>query len=593
MLQQMSIARRTTLVLGFMVLSMLTVAGLSLVKSMDMADDIQEIAGAQVERIALSQRWDANVREAVARWTAVSLAPDAALLNATKEKTLAISADTTRVQNRFAEIESSPRGLELGQELGAARALWLAERDKVRAAIEAGDQATATSLGNGSFSQVSDAYLAVSARHAAYQVDRAQSHAAETIATTKRQLNMLMAVTALSLLAALGLGVAFARSLTRPLDYAMGVADRIASGDLTQSIEVTGRDESARMLTSLRSMQENLLKVVTQIRIASDGITQASSEIAMGNQDLSARTEQTAGNLEETAASMEQLTATVKQSADSSRQANQLAAGAATVAQKGGAVVGQVVQTMDSITQSSQRISDIISVIDGIAFQTNILALNAAVEAARAGEQGRGFAVVAGEVRTLAQRSAQSAKEIKDLINASVNSVHEGSRLVQDAGTTMSEIVDSVKQVSDIIGEITAAAAEQSDGIGQVNVAVSQLDQMTQQNAALVEQSTAASESLRDQASRLSQTVAQFKTAEGTQDELPRPVRHVPVKSAQSATGKNKPAKLSSPLSAARPVATALPPASASARPVAPRAVTPAIKSDKSTENHPGDWESF
>lgn len=593
MLQQISIARRTTLVLGLMVLSMLTVSGLSLVKSMSMADQIQEIAGAQVERIALSQRWDANIREAVARWTAVSLAPDAALFNATKEKTLAISADTTRVQNRFAEIESSPRGLDLGKELGAARALWLAERDKVRAAIEAGDQVTATALGNGSFAQVSDAYLAVSARHAAYQVERAQSYAAETIARTKLQLNGLMAVTALSLLAALALGVAFARSLTKPLDYAMRVADRISSGDLTQSIEVAGRDESARMLASLRSMQENLLKVVTQIRDASDGITQASSEIAMGNQDLSARTEQTASNLEETAASMEQLTATVKQSADSSRQANQLAAGAAAVAQKGGAVVGQVVQTMDSITQSSQRISDIISVIDGIAFQTNILALNAAVEAARAGEQGRGFAVVAGEVRTLAQRSAQAAKEIKDLINASVHSVHEGSRLVQDAGTTMSEIVDSVKQVSDIIGEITAASAEQSDGIGQVNVAVSQLDQMTQQNAALVEESTAASESLRDQASRLSQTVAQFKTAQVTQDEAPSLVRHTPLKSAHSAAGMHKPAKLSSPKSAAKPAASALPPVSGSSGSVTKKAITPAIQSVKPSENRQGDWESF
>ncbi|NUP88094.1 MAG: chemotaxis protein, partial [Burkholderiaceae bacterium] len=248
-----------------------------------------------------------------------------------------------------------------------------------------------------------------------------------------------------------------------------------------------------------------------EIRQTADSIQVASTEVATGNQDLSQRTEQAASNLQQTASSMEQLTATVRQSADAAAQANQLAASAAEVAQRGGQVVQQVVTTMDAINASSKKIADIIGVIDGIAFQTNILALNAAVEAARAGEQGRGFAVVAGEVRSLAQRSAEAAREIKALIGNSVDKVETGSRLVTDAGSTMNEIVASVQRVTDIIGEITAASSEQSAGLGTINVSVVQLDQMTQQNAALVEESAAAAESLRDQASRLAGLVATFR----------------------------------------------------------------------------------
>jgi methyl-accepting chemotaxis protein len=251
--------------------------------------------------------------------------------------------------------------------------------------------------------------------------------------------------------------------------------------------------------------------MVGQVRSSTDNISTASTEIATGNLDLSQRTEQTASNLQQAASSMEQLTGTVKQSADSARQANQLASSAAEVAARGRAVVTQVVSTMDEINASSKKISDIIGVIDGIAFQTNILALNAAVEAARAGEQGRGFAVVASEVRSLAQRSADAAKEIKTLIGASVEKVDSGSRLVADAGQSMKDIVSSVQRVTDIIGEITAASTEQSDGIGQVNGSVVQLDKMTQQNAALVEESAAAAESLKDQAQRLATVVAAFR----------------------------------------------------------------------------------
>jgi methyl-accepting chemotaxis protein len=300
-------------------------------------------------------------------------------------------------------------------------------------------------------------------------------------------------------------------SITSPIAHAAQVAQGIAGGDLTQPIRSEGRDEVAQLLGALQRMQDSLRNVVGQVHEASQSIQVASAEVASGNADLSHRTEQSAGSLQQTASSMTQLTGTVRQSADAAGQAKQLAGSAAHVAQRGGAVVAQVVSTMDEINSSSKKIGDIIGTIDGIAFQTNILALNAAVEAARAGEQGRGFAVVASEVRSLAQRSAEAAREIKTLIGASVERVEAGSKLVADAGSTMTEIVASVQRVSDIVGEISAAAAEQSSGIGQVNGAVTQLDQMTQQNAALVEQSAAAAESLKEQAVRLGGLVGTFK----------------------------------------------------------------------------------
>ena len=300
-------------------------------------------------------------------------------------------------------------------------------------------------------------------------------------------------------------------TITSPTAYAAKVAESIASGDLTRPIRVDGKDEAAQLLGALSQMQDALRRVVGQVADSSVSIRHASSEVASGNSDLSQRTEQAAGSLQQTASSMEQLTGTVRQSADSARQASRLASSAADVAQRGGQVVSKVVSTMDEINASSRKISDIIGTIDGIAFQTNILALNAAVEAARAGEQGRGFAVVAGEVRSLAQRSAEAAREIKGLIGASVEKVEVGSQLVGDAGRTMNEIVASVQRVSDIIGQISAAAAEQSAGIGQVNGAVTQLDGMTQPNAALVEQSAAAAEALREQAERLGTLVGTFR----------------------------------------------------------------------------------
>ena len=301
------------------------------------------------------------------------------------------------------------------------------------------------------------------------------------------------------------------RSITRPIGRALEVAETVAAGDLTSRIDVDSTDETGRLLAALKRMNERLLSIVGQVRNGSDSIATGSTQIATGNADLSQRTEEQASNLQQTAASMEQLTATVKQNADTARQANQLAAGATEAAARGGSVVQQVVGTMNTITDSSRRIADIIGVIDGIAFQTNILALNAAVEAARAGEQGRGFAVVAGEVRNLAQRSAQAAREIKALIGESVSNVEAGSRLVTETGQSMDDIVQQVRRVSDLIGEISSASVEQTAGISQVGDAVSQLDQVTQQNAALVEESAAAAESLKHQAQALAQVVAQFR----------------------------------------------------------------------------------
>ena len=302
-------------------------------------------------------------------------------------------------------------------------------------------------------------------------------------------------------------------SICRPLEAARQMALTIAGGDLSHKVEVSGKDELTDLQRALDQMQQSLGSTVAQVRDASGNIATASQEIATGNQDLSARTEQTASNLQETVASLAQLTATVQQTASSSQLANQLAASASSTAVQGGEIVGQAVNSMQEISASSRKIGDIIGLIDSIAFQTNILALNAAVEAARAGEQGRGFAVVAAEVRSLAQRSAQAANEIKSLINTSVQTVDVGARQVESAGKAMQETVDSAQRVGDIIGEITAASSEQSLGISQVNQAVGDIDRMTQQNAALVEESAAAAESLREQAARLAQLVSQFKLA--------------------------------------------------------------------------------
>ncbi|MBB4842150.1 methyl-accepting chemotaxis protein [Paucibacter oligotrophus] len=422
--------------------------------------------------------------------------------------------------------------------------------------------------------------------------------------TEDRVMTAFIAILLISAVVVIPLTLLNMQSICKPLADAEDLAQAIAAGDLTKTaIEVEGQDEASHLMRSLQNMQHALQTLVGQLRTSADSIRTASVEIATGNQDLSGRTEQTASNLQQAASSMTQLTGTVKQTADSARTANQLANSASGAAAKGGEVVGQVVSTMDEINTSSKKINDIIGVIDGIAFQTNILALNAAVEAARAGEQGRGFAVVASEVRSLAQRSAEAAREIKTLIGASVERVETGSRLVQEAGESMTDIVTSVQRVSDIIGEITAAASEQSDGIAQVNQSVLQLDQMTQQNAALVEESAAAAESLKDQAERLAEAVDKFKINSGSAagkhsfggSTVTRPATSVGASSSHAAAkpslaGNAAPAISKpnfAPAKPARSSATAT--ASSAAKP--PRS-EPVARSVPVAQAE-GDWESF
>jgi methyl-accepting chemotaxis protein len=351
-----------------------------------------------------------------------------------------------------------------------------------------------------------------------YSKDLARVRAEEADGTYKTSRLMMLVMALAGIAVSIGLGVVVARLIGRQLggepQYAADVVGRIADGDLSLAVEADAAHD-ASLLRSIQRMQAQLTSIVGKIKASSETIATASNQIASGNQDLSSRTEQQASSLEQTAASMEELTSTVKQNADNARQANQLAVSASEVAVKGGSVVSQVVGTMGSINASSKKIVDIIGVIDGIAFQTNILALNAAVEAARAGEQGRGFAVVASEVRSLAQRSAAAAKEIKTLIGDSVEKVEEGSKQVAEAGRTMDEIVGSVKRVTDIMGEITAASQEQTSGIEQINQAITQMDQATQQNAALVEEASAAAQSLQEQAGSLVQAVSIFKLDTG------------------------------------------------------------------------------
>ena len=391
---------------------------------------------------------------------------------------------------------------------------WMAMHERFQRLIEQDRREEALALLNGDGRAAFLSLKEPLAKLVKHNEDRADIEAKESNETFVWGRLLIIGEVAFAALLAILLAWLVSRQIVVPLNEAVRLARAIADGDLTQSLETRGRDEVGDLLRALGAMRDNLVQTLSSMRDSSDSVATASAQIASGSADLSGRTEIAAGNLQETAASMEELTGTVKSAADAARQANQLALAASQVAVRGGEVVSQVVGTMQEIDASSQKIFDIIGTIDSIAFQTNILALNAAVEAARAGEQGRGFAVVATEVRNLAQRSAVAAKEIKSLIGASAEKVETGTRLVNDAGQTMGQIVDSVRRVADIIGEISTGAVEQSQGIDRVNMAVTQLDRMTQENSALVEESAAAADSLKEQAVQLSLLVDFFQLAE-------------------------------------------------------------------------------
>ncbi|MFF7399305.1 methyl-accepting chemotaxis protein [Achromobacter sp. NPDC008082] len=482
-------------------------------------------------------------------------------------------------------------------------------------ALDKGDAATYLTLKNTQAGAASAAFFKQLNEFAgninAFSEDQVQASRAQ--ASTMAYVYLALAV--LIVAVSLGAFLFMNRVILRPLRAVSDSFDKIAGGDLTVRVEAGSSNEIGQLMAAVKRMQESLTRTVTAVRRGVDEINVGSREISAGNTDLSSRTEQQAASLEETAASMEQLASTVKQNADNARQANQLAASASDVAERGGSAVSEVVNTMQGISASSRKISEIVSVIDGIAFQTNILALNAAVEAARAGEQGKGFAVVAGEVRSLAQRSAQAAKEIKGLIEDSVSKVGAGSQQVERAGATMQEIVASVKRVTDIMGEISAASDEQSSGIDQVNRAVSQMDEVTQQNAALVEQAAAAAGSLQEQAERLVQAVAVFKINAGEVIEVParqlaqQPQRRAPRVAAPVAEAPAAPAEQAAPSKpavrlthAARAKPAAAAEGATAARPLrrpAPRAaaaaadVKPAPAASRRQAPSDDDWESF
>jgi methyl-accepting chemotaxis protein len=420
------------------------------------------------------------------------------------------SAQISAIQKELESGATTPEEQAQFADIASRRKTYVTARDSIFSFLEMEDPGAKEAL-NSQLLPAATRYLTAINSFQVAQRKMADLRSEETHQSVARAQWLLLVLAFASLLAGAVCAWMITRSVTGPLHLAVQATQAIASGNLSQPIDVRGRDEVADLCHGLQDMQGALRQIVGDVRISTDSIKTASDEVSAGSHDLSSRTEQAASSLEQTASTMEQISGTIRHTADAAHTANQLAAGAALAATKGGEVVSQVMSTMDGITHSSKRIGDIIAVIDGIAFQTNILALNAAVEAARAGEQGRGFAVVASEVRALAQRAAGAAKEIKTLIGESSDRVNAGAHLVTEAGTSMAAIVESVQRVADIIGEITSATSEQSDGIAQVNIAVNHLDNMTQQNAALVEESAAASQSLKDQAVKLADVVSVFR----------------------------------------------------------------------------------
>jgi len=471
---------------------------------------IERLVEVDMHTLEISRQWSGLTEGNIQRRIVQLVVEDENFVKAFTSRSKELSARIDKIQKELDENITEKEGARLIDEIGAARKRYQDAREAAIKVKEAGGDVKAAAASQ-LIPSMND-YLAAIDKFAEHNRDLLQAARKEAQAEAESTRNLVIALMTVAIVLGVGIALVITRSVTEPLAEAQSLSQAIADGDLSRrGKDVDGTDEVAALRRSLQEMQQRLASTIASVRSSADQVRHASSEIATGNADLSNRTEQAASSLEETGAAMAQLGEGVKLNAESAREADALAQTASQVAGRGGAMVEQVVATMNEIQQSSNKIADIIGVIDGIAFQTNILALNAAVEAARAGEQGRGFAVVASEVRSLAQRSAEAAKEIKSLISASVERVDGGSRLVGDTGATMREIVTSVERVTRVIGEISASSAAQSLTLGEIGQAVHQLDQMTQQNAALVEQSAAAAESLKDQSAQLVETVASFK----------------------------------------------------------------------------------
>ena len=566
---QMSVSKRLGLSFAVVLLLSLVSIVVAIKQLSAVGESTRTMMAEPLKAERMVSDWTRNIHAGVRRTSAIARSSDPSLADYFKEDQEESTRTSGELQKALEPMMNTEREKRVFAEIAEVRKTYIASRNEIVALKKDGKLEEANKALDQKFTPASKLYLAKMGELLQAQRDQIDAHSRQIESNYESSRNLLVGLAAVSLVLSVLVAWALSRSVTEPLDNANRLARQVASGDLTASIETDRTDELGQLLKNLHDMQASLVQVVSNVRQGSEAVANASSEIAHGNHDLSSRTESQASALQQTAASMEELSSTVRQNADSARTANQLAQSASSVAIQGGEVVGQVVETMKGINDSSRKISDIISVIDGIAFQTNILALNAAVEAARAGEQGRGFAVVASEVRSLAGRSADAAKEIKSLINASVERVEQGTVLVDKAGETMTEVVSSIRRVTDIMGEISAASNEQASGVAQVGNAVTQMDQVTQQNAALVEQMAAAASGLQQQAADLVQVVSVFKVNDygGTSRTVsrapmktaPKPLARAPVQSVPQAAPRAQiaPPKVASPVTAAAPKAAA------------------------------------